>query len=294
MDFSDYKRRIRALGRDITPDLVAQTQALVASLVAAEPPPDCRVQRDVRYGSHERNRLDIFTANEDDTASRATLIYVHGGAFVMGDKHTPGSPFYSNIGHWAAAQGFVGVTLTYRLAPQHQWPSGIEDLHHAIQFLRHEGKRYGVGQGPLFLMGQSAGATHVAGYIAHPEIYQGYAHELAGAILLSGIYDFTSYTTGPTEAAYLGTDQSRYGERSALRGLVESDVPLLVSVAEMDPPLFEQQGLQLLSALHTRHGQLPRFVHALGQNHISPALFLGLENDLLAPQLFAFIHDHAG
>jgi triacylglycerol lipase len=180
------------------------------------------------------------------------------------------------------------------LAPQQQWPSGIEDLHLAVQFLRQEGARYGVGQGPLFLMGQSAGAAHVASYLAHPEMYPGFGHELAGAILLSGLYDFTSMQTGPGEEAYLGDDKARYAERSALTGLVECAVPLLVSVAEMDPPVFEQQGLQLLSAWQARHRKLPRFVHGIGQNHLSSALYLGLEGDLLAPQLAAFIREYAG
>jgi triacylglycerol lipase len=294
MTFSDYAKRIRALGREVNPDALAATRALVAPLAGKVPDTGVHIVRDVAYGNFLRQKLDIFTADANGKAMRPTLIYVHGGGFVAGNKHTEGSPFYSNIGKWAVRHGYNGVVLTYRLAPQHQWPSGIEDLHLAIQFLRREGARHGVGQGPLFLMGQSAGAAHVAGYLAHPEVYAGFQHELAGAILLSGLYDYTSIKTGPSEAAYLGGDKALYGERSSLSGLVASTVPLLVSVAEMDAPMFEQQGLQLLSAVQARHQKLPRFVHAIGQNHLSPALYLGLDGDLLAPQLDAFIREHSG
>jgi len=254
-----------------------------------------RVVRDVVYGSDARHRLDIFTAEGEDTAARPTLIYVHGGGFVAGDKHTEGSPFYSNIGLWAVRQRFNGVVLTYRLAPRHQWPSGIEDLHYAIQFLKREGRVHGVAQGPLFLMGQSAGATHVASYIAHPELYPTPgSHQLAGAILLSGLYDFTTLPSRGLETAYIGEDASLYSQRSSRQGLVAANLPLLVSIAEMDASLFEQQGLQLLTALQARHQTMPRFVHAIGQNHLSPALYLGLEGDLMGPQLDAFIHHHSG
>jgi len=34
-------------------------------------------------------------------------------------------------------------------------------------------------------------------------------------------------------------------------------------------------------------------VHLLGQNHLSVALFLGLEGDLLGPQLKLFIQEHS-
>jgi triacylglycerol lipase len=47
------------------------------------------------------------------------LIFVHGGAFVGGNKRTtPTSPFYDNVMLWAVNNGFIGVNATYRLAPQ--------------------------------------------------------------------------------------------------------------------------------------------------------------------------------
>jgi hypothetical protein len=94
---------------------------------------------------------------------------------------------------------------------------------------------------------------------------------------------------GALEQAYLGNDVSVYGERSSLQGLVKSGIPLLMTVAEFDPPMFQQQGLQLLNAWHARHGQIPRFVEAIGQNHLSVALYFGLQGDLVGPQVKSFI-----
>ena len=36
---------------------------------------------------------------------------------MAGNKRMPGSPFYDNIMLWAVKNGFVGVNMTYRLAP---------------------------------------------------------------------------------------------------------------------------------------------------------------------------------
>ena len=66
----------------------------------------------------------MFVPEQPSAAPRPVLIYVHGGAFTAGNKRAPGSPFYDNIALFAARSGFVGVNITYRLAPQHQWPAG--------------------------------------------------------------------------------------------------------------------------------------------------------------------------
>lgn len=291
MQFSDYARAIRAIPRVISQDTVAATLEVTLPL-AAPPGADVAVQRNVAYGTDERQKLDIFTPAGGFEPSRPVLIFVHGGGFIGGDKQIPGTPFYDNIGQWAVRNGYNGVTIRYRLAPQHQWPSGVEDLHKVVRFIAEHGAQHGIGPGKVFLMGQSAGASHAASYLAHPQFYAPYGHGLRGVILLSGVYDY-AMKPGPMEAAYLGRDQRLYAERSPLYGLVRSDVPLLVTVAECDPPFFEQQALALLGALHRRKGQLPRCVHMVGQNHFSVAQYLGLDGDVLAPQLRTFIDDYS-
>ncbi|MDY6983104.1 MAG: alpha/beta hydrolase, partial [Pseudomonadota bacterium] len=272
-------------------DTIGATLKLTLPL-AAPIGDDIAVVRDVQYGSDARQRLNVFTPASGFVPSRPVLIFVHGGGFVGGDKQIPGTPFYDNIGQWAVRNGYNAVTLTYRLAPQHQWPSGVEDLHEAIRFIAEQGTQYGISPNKVFLMGQSAGASHAASYLAHPQLYAPHGHGLRGVILLSGVYDY-AMKPGPMEAAYLGKDQRLYAERSPLYGLLRSDVPLLVTMAECDPPFFEQQGLALLAALHRRKGQLPRCVHMIGQNHFSVAQYLGLDGDLLAPQLRSFIDDYS-
>jgi acetyl esterase/lipase len=145
----------------------------------------------------------------------------------------------------------------------------------------------------LFLMGQSAGGAHAAHYLSHAEVYGNAPHGLKGAILLSAMYDFVTMPSSEKERAYLGEDESLYYERSSLEGLLDTDIPLLVTMAEYDPPAFQAQTLQFLNAWQGKHSDLPWYVHLLGQNHLSVALFLGLEGDLLGPQLKLFIQEHS-
>ncbi len=117
----EIRAKLAALGTELSPQFMQGTKELMASLTAPTDPA-VKVTRDQRYGPDERHRLDLFSRGRPSRAP--VLVYVHGGGYVMGDKTSPGSPFYDNVGHWAAQQGWIGVTMTYRLAPKHRWPSG--------------------------------------------------------------------------------------------------------------------------------------------------------------------------
>ena len=136
-----------------------------------EPYRGIKVERDIKYGPAQRNLLDVFTT-ETDSSAQPVLIFVHGGAFAAGDKHSAGSPFYDNVALWAARHGFIGVTMNYRLASQSPWPAGAEDIALAVEWIAGNiGSRGGDGR-RIYLLGHSAGATHVASYISHPEFYR--------------------------------------------------------------------------------------------------------------------------
>ena len=111
---------------------------------------------------------------------------------IRGSKHAPGSPFYDNIMLFAARHGMVGINVEYRLAPQHPWPAGNEDLSAAVHFVSDHAAEYGADPKRIYLMGHSAGATHVASYVSHPEFYGPRGSGLVGAILSSGGFDFTT------------------------------------------------------------------------------------------------------
>ena len=280
------RAKLAALGNDISPPMLQGTTALLATLA---PPrnPAVEVTRDQQYGPNERNRLDVFRLG---AAVRApVLVYVHGGGFVMGDKTSPGSPFYDNIGQWAAQQGCVGVTLTYRLAPAHRWPCGPQDLALAVQWLRANIGSFGGDPERILLMGQSAGATHVAGYVSQPRFHRNGSPDIAGAVLMSGIYDPTTQPTSPLSIAYYGQDAAVLREARTIPGLLATSVPLLFTVSELDPKDFQDQAMQLAQAWHAHKGNYPPLEYLAGHNHLSPAQTIGSAEPQMAQRLTDFI-----
>src|SRR5436190_825175 len=107
----DLADKLAAIGRVIDPP---KTNALYAPLHQKEPYADITIIRDIKYGPDDLHALDLFKPATRGVAARPVLIHVHGGGFVRGDKHTPGTPFTDNIPLWAARNGMVGVNVNYR------------------------------------------------------------------------------------------------------------------------------------------------------------------------------------
>jgi len=278
---------LKTLGSVLTPALFGRTAELFAPLVPRPVADLCEIERDLPYGPHERHRLDVFYARQPAMA-RAVVVFVHGGGFVMGDKGKPADPFYNNVGAWAVASGHVGVTLNYRLAPGAMWPAGAEDLARAVDWLADEVARFGGDPKRIVVMGQSAGAVHVASYVAGHHRPAG-ALKAAGAIMLSGLYDLTRLEHSPFEQAYFGPDEAGFAGQSSLAGLVHSKIPCLFTVSELDPHSFQTQAAYLVAAQVAENGIWPRMLYLAGQNHMSPIFQLTLPGDRLGEAVNQFI-----
>ena len=286
-DPAELRARIKALGPNLGPPVLNPSSALFAPL---HPPPytDVAVLRDRRYGPHERHRLDVFRPEGAAGPARPVLLFVHGGGFTGGDKKTADQPFYDNVGTWSVENGMVGVNMTYRLAPDHQWPAGAEDIAAAIAWVKANIAAEGGDPRRLYLMGHSAGAAHAAAYVAQKRFHGAAGHGLAGAILVAGLYGIAECGGLPPVQAYYGTRPELYAERSSLPQIKSVDVPVMVAVGEWEAPIFERQALALIGAIRERDGRLPRFVRLHGHNHYSEIMAFGLD---YAPDLARHILD---
>lgn len=281
----DLAWKLLELGRVVDPP---KTAALYAPMQQKEPYGDVKVERDVKYGPAERNLLDVFVP-DSSSGARPVLIFVHGGGFVAGNKRNPNSPFYDNIMLWAVKNGFVGVNMTYRLAPASPWPAGAEDIASVVQWVTKEIAARGGDPSRIYLTGQSAGAVHVAGYVSHPELHKVKGGGLAGAIMVSGLYDLTASPAGDAELAYFGSDPSRYAERSSLKGLLESRIPLMITAAELDPPRFIEQYELVKQATCKGPNGCARSFMLPQHSHMSEVYAINTEDTRLTDQILEFV-----
>jgi triacylglycerol lipase len=280
------RKLLKSLGCELSHGLIEQTQQ---HLAAAIPPPqaDPLVVHDLAYGPDPRHCLDLFL--RPDAADAPVLVFVHGGGFVMGDKRLPKLPFYENVGMWAADQGWIGCTINYRLAPDHMWPSGAQDIARALAWLLGNIASYGGSPRRIVLMGQSSGATHVASYLALPQVHPPGGPGIAGAVLVSGHYDPAVASPNPYHLAYYGTDRDRYPDFSMVQGLVCTNVPLCFAVSEYDGIDYRRQAAAVVGAFGKARGDIPRIHWLPGHNHLSPVLAIGTSYDALGPLVADFV-----
>lgn len=284
----EIRARLVSLGTELGPEMMQGTRSLFAESFGGMHP-DTQITRDCTYGPDERHRLDVFTCAARRNAPAPVLVFVHGGGFVMGDKRTPDTPFYDNVGDFAVRAGLVGVTMTYRLAPANPWPAGTEDVAQALKWLRANVAEYGGDPERIFLMGQSAGAVHVAGYVAHANFQREEWSSVAGALLISGIYDVAAAEANPFHIAYYGEDRSAWPACSTLEGLVHTALPLFFSVSEFDAADFQKQAAQLVGEYAWARGEFPRMHWLAGHNHLSPVLAIGSPGETLGPRVLDFV-----
>src|ERR1700726_4809174 len=264
------------------------TAKIYAPLQETEPYQGVKVDRDVKYGAADRNLLDVFMP-ETASSPRPVLIFVHGGAFVAGDRREPGTPFFDNIALWAVRNGFVGVNMSYRLAPQAKWPAGAEDIGSAVQWVANNIGGRGGDPARIYLMGHSAGAVHVATYVSHPEFYKVKGGGLGGAITVSGFYDLTAMQLGDPERAYFGADSSRYADESSLQGLATTSIPLMIVAAQMDPALFLRQFELLKDATCKTASGCARALILPQHNHMSEVYSINTADTRLTDQILDFV-----
>jgi arylformamidase len=129
--------------------------------------------------------LDVYAPN--GVKDLPVILMIHGGGWSIGDKATP--DVGTNKATYFTAQGYVYVSINYRLSPDVQHPAHIQDVAAAVSWVLENIDDYGGDPAQLTLMGHSAGA-HLAALLATDERYlaaHGHAlSELSGVILLDG------------------------------------------------------------------------------------------------------------
>lgn len=103
--------------------------------------------------------LELARPVSKPQAPRPAVVFIHGGGWASADR-TNGTPLILLL----AENGFVAVSIDYRLSGVAGFPSQLEDGKCAVRFLRAHAAEYGVDPGRIGVMGGSAGG-HLAALV---------------------------------------------------------------------------------------------------------------------------------
>jgi acetyl esterase/lipase len=102
--------------------------------------------------------LDIYLPDED-VKDAPVMMMVHGGGWESGDKKD--TAVTENQAPWFTSQGWIYVSINYRLAPDVKVDAMAGDVAAAVGWLRSNIRNYGGDPDEISLMGHEAGA-HLA------------------------------------------------------------------------------------------------------------------------------------
>jgi len=267
--------------------------------------PDAQVVSDIAYrddagADSHKHRLDLFLpAAPTDGAAWPLLVFVHGGGWTSGDKslRVAGADVYGNIGRFFAAHGVGAAVISYRLQPDVGWRQQVDDVEHAVAWLRAHVAARGGDPRAIFLAGHSAGAQLATWAALAP----GEA-PVCGLIAVSGagfdLADEQTYALGASRDYYAerfasGSQDDAWLANASVVRLARPELPpALILYADEDPRSLQRQAHVLDDALRAQ-GVESRVVVVPGQTHTSIVLTLSRDDRTAAPAMLEFIRKQA-
>jgi len=142
------------------------------------------VHRDLAYvsGGHPRQVLDLYLP--PGARPVPLIVWIHGGAFRMGDKG-------DRVPFEMLEQGYAIASLNYRLSQHALFPAQIEDCKAAVRWLRAHADTYGLDPAHCASWGESAGGHLAAATLLRLRDRHAAAHRFLGANLVFGVFDLT-------------------------------------------------------------------------------------------------------
>ncbi len=114
-------------------------------------------ERGIEYANPDGQHLRLDMARpRTESGALPAVVCIHGGGFRAGTREG-----YDDLCVRLAEQGYVAVTVTYRLAPKYQFPAAVHDVKAAVRWLRANAGRYHIDPHRIGTTGGSAGG-HLA------------------------------------------------------------------------------------------------------------------------------------
>jgi acetyl esterase/lipase len=242
----------------------------------------CLFRSAIRYGDHPAQLLDVWRRPELPPGPAPVLLFVPGGAWVQGTRVLQGHTLLSHL----VKQGWICLTMDYRVSPVHRWPRHIADVNAAIAWARANVDQYGGDRSFVAIAGCSAGGhlAALAGLTSGDAAFRGELAEHADTAVdavvgIYGRYDWEDRSTparrnfqGFLERVVVGRRQSRhpdiYAAASPLARIHEDAPPFFLIHGEHDTIIPVEEARKFRTALSAvsrnpvEYCEVPRAGHA--------------------------------
>ena len=152
----------------------------------------------VQYGPRPSQLLDVWRRDDLPAEPAPVLLFVPGGAWVHGSRLLQGYALMSHL----AELGWVCLSIDYRVAPHHPWPSHMTDVKTAIAWARANVDKFGGDRNFVAIGGTSAGGhlAALAGLTANDpemqcELPEGSDTSVDAVVGIYGRYDWEDRST---------------------------------------------------------------------------------------------------
>ena len=137
--------------------ILATLLTLTAARAELAVPDTVTFERGIEFANPDNQhlQLDIARPKTGDGPFPA-IVCIHGGGFRAGTRDG-----YDALCVTLAQQGYVAITVSYRLAPAYQFPAAVHDCKAAVRWLRANAGKYRIDPARIGAMGGSAGG-HLA------------------------------------------------------------------------------------------------------------------------------------
>lgn len=198
-----------------------------------------RVRKDVRYGAHEMQTLDVYPAEGE---CRAGLIFLHGGYWMALDKREHGFAALT-----LARRGVTVLVANYALCPAVTIEQIVRQVLEAGAWLYRQADELGVPREQLYISGHSAGGHLTA--MAMAALWPRFAPDLParlfkGGLAISGVYDLRDIIKVPSVNRNTRLDVPQALKVSPMFLPPATDAPLHLAVGGDELPPFRRQQQQ--------------------------------------------------
>lgn len=208
------------------------------------------VEEGVVY-STSKQKMNICLPEDTQKREKTAVIFVHGGAWVIGDR-------INMMGHcqWFAKHGHVSASIDYRLAPNNHHPDAVYDVREAVRYFQTHATQYGIDADRVVIAGSSAGG-HLVLMAALDGSGEGNANKATRPVKVAGVIS----VAGPTDLtrpdacvlceqhvrSYL--DDARATDVSPVNYASADDPPVLLIHGKQDPTVRFAQAEVMVEAL---------------------------------------------